>query len=67
MDRATALKATYKAGRRGGDSIARRGCWNHKIGGVSAILSDFLKVGELGRVWELTLLEWRCGALMGRG
>lgn len=25
-DRATASKATYKAGRRGGDSIARRGC-----------------------------------------
>ncbi len=59
MDRATALKAAYKAGRRGGDSIARREGWNHKIGGVSAILSDFLKVGKLGRVWKWALLEWR--------
>jgi len=52
MDRATALKATYKAGRRGGDSIARRGGWSHKIGGVSAILSAFFKASELGRVWK---------------
>ncbi len=52
MDRASALKTTYKAGRRGGDSIARRGGLNHKIGGVSAILSAFLKMGKLGRVWK---------------
>jgi hypothetical protein len=26
LGRATALKSTYKAGRRGGDSIARKGC-----------------------------------------
>jgi len=32
---ATALKAMYKAGRRGGDSIAREGC-KHVCGGFAS-------------------------------
>jgi len=41
-DRATALKATYKAGRRGGDSIARGGIWIQKNGTACGTLGDFL-------------------------
>ncbi|MFS7247945.1 hypothetical protein AB6880_19885 [Rahnella inusitata] len=43
MDRATALKAAYKAGRRGGDSIARGGFWIQKNGIACGTLGDFLR------------------------
>lgn len=61
MDRATALKATYKAGRRGGDSIARAGIWIQKNGTACGTLGDFLGKSMLERIHISMHSECRTG------